>query len=170
MRQRLLQRLRELVRGLWPDPERTSLAWWLIAIYVALVLLVGGGITWSASGMLHDLADEQGKARVQLAATIAREDLRRLGEDALASARALAERPALDRLASEGQMDALPPILARWCEADACAVLEDKTVVAVTGPAVDWPQIMTAGAEQGQTFMALPAIEPVPVLGAWAPI
>jgi signal transduction histidine kinase/HAMP domain-containing protein len=166
----MLQRLRQLPRITWPDPERTSLAWWLIAIYVAIVLLVGGGITWSASGMLHDLADEQGKARVQLAATIAREDLRRFGEDALASARALADRPALDRLAAEGQKDALPPILARWCQADACAVLEDKTVVAVTGPAVDWQQILTASAEQGQTFMALPAIEPVPVLGAWAPL
>jgi signal transduction histidine kinase/HAMP domain-containing protein len=160
-------RLRRLA---WPDPERTGLAWWLIAIYVALVLLVGGGITWSASGMLHDLADEQGKARVQLAATIAREDLRRLGEDALAGARALADRPALDRLAAEGQRDALPPILARWCQADACAVLEDRTVLAVTGPAVDWQQISTAAAEQGQTFMALPAIERVPVLGAWAPL
>jgi signal transduction histidine kinase len=162
--------LKRLPRAAWPDPERTSLAWWLIAIHVAIVLLVGGGITWSASGMLHDLADEQGKARVQLAATIAREDLRRLGEDALASARALADRPTLDRLASEGQKDALPPILARWCTADACAVLDDKTVVAVTGPAVDWQQILTAGAEQGQTFMALPAIERVPVLGAWAPL
>jgi signal transduction histidine kinase/HAMP domain-containing protein len=166
----MLEPLMRLRRAAWPDPERTGLAWWLIAIYVALVLLVGGGITWSASGMLHDLADEQGKARVQLAATIAREDLRRLGEDALAGARALADRPALDRLAAEGQRDALPPILARWCQADACAVLEDRTVVAVTGPAVDWQQISTAAAEQGQTFMALPATERVPVLGAWAPL
>lgn len=166
----MLQSLRSLPRAAWPDPERTSLGWWLIAIHVAIVLLVAGGITWSASGMLHDLADDQGKARVQLAATIAREDLRRLGEDTLANARALADRPVLDRLASEGQKDALPPILARWCTADACAVLDDKTVVAVTGPAVDWPQILTAVAEQGQTFMALPAIERIPVLGAWAPV
>ena len=45
----------------------------------------------------------------------------------------------------------------RWCEAgnvDACAVLADKTVVAVSGPALDWQQIVTAGAEQGATFLA----------------
>ena len=52
---------------LWPDPGKTSLGWWLVAIHVAIVLLVGGGICYSAIGMLHDLADEQGKARVQLA-------------------------------------------------------------------------------------------------------
>jgi signal transduction histidine kinase/HAMP domain-containing protein len=166
----VLESLKRLPQLIWPDPERASLGWWLIAIHLVIVLLVGGGITWSASGMLHDLADEQGKARVQLAATIAREDLRRLGEDALASARALADRPTLQRLASEGERDALPPVLARWCDADACAVLDDKTVVAVTGPPVDWPQIITASAEQGQTFMALPAFERVPMLGAWAPL
>src|SRR5204863_523898 len=83
------------------------------------------GISWYASGMLRDLADEQGKARVQLAATTAREDLRRMGEDALATARALAERPTLQRLTAEGQSDALPPFLHRACEAGgvyACAV------------------------------------------------
>ena len=93
---------------------------------MTLVLLVGGGISWSASRMLRDLADEQGKARVQLAATTAREDLRRIGEDARAAARALADRPTLQRLLAEGQHDALPPFLRRSCEADAldaCAVL-----------------------------------------------
>ena len=133
------------------------------------MLLVGGGISWYASGMLHDLADQQGKARVQLAATTAREDLRRLGEDALATAHALADRPTLQRLLAEGQHDALPPFLRHWCEAggvDACAVLSGKSVVALYGPALDWQQIVTAGAEQGGSFMALPATERVPLLGA----
>ena len=44
----------------------------------------------------------------------------------------------------------------------------DKTVVAVSGPALDWQQIVTAGAEQGATFLALPATEHVPLLGARA--
>ena len=91
----MLERLRELRHWLWPDPARRSLTWWLAAIHLALVLLVAGGITWSASRMLRELADAQGKARVQLAATSAREDLRRLGEDAHAAAQALAERPTL---------------------------------------------------------------------------
>ena len=166
--------LAQLVRRLnswWPDPARTSLGWWLIAIHVMLVLLVGGGITWSASRELRELADAQGKARVQFAAASAREDLRRMAEDALAAARALAERPALQRLAAEGQSDALPPLLRRSCAAaavDACAVISGKSVVAVSGPAVDWQQVITASTEQGASFMALPALERVPVLGAAA--
>src|SRR5580704_8110720 len=154
-----------------PDPARTGLGWWLTAIQLALVLFVGGGIAWYASGMLHDLADQQGKARVQLAATTAREDLRRIGEDAHATARALADRPTLQRLLAEGQSEALPPFLRHWCEAggvDACAVLSGKTVIAVSGPALDWQQIVTAGAEQGGSFMALASTERVPLLGARA--
>ena len=152
----------------WPDPGRTSLGWWLVAIHVTIVLLVGGGICWSASRMLHTLADQQGKARVQLAATIAREDLRRMGEDAQAAAQALAERPTLTRLLAEGQSDALSPFLLRSCQAagmDACAVLSGRSVVAVAGPALDWQQVATASAEQGATFLALPATERVPLLG-----
>ena len=166
-------RLARLWNTLWPDPARTSLGWWLVAIHLTLVLLVGGGISWYASGMLRDLADEQGKARVQLAATTAREDLRRLGEDALATARSLAERPTLQRLTAEGQSDALPPLLRRSCESagvDACAVLSGNAVLAVSGPGLDWQQILTAAAEQTATFMALPATERVPLLGAHAPL
>src|ERR1700733_15488382 len=150
--------LQRLWRALWPDPARTSLSWWLVAIHLALVLAVAGGLTFTASRMLHDLADQQGKARVQLAATTAREDLRRIGEDAHATARALADRPTLQRLLAEGQSEALPPFLRHWCEAgggDACAVLSGQTVIAVSGPALDWQQIVTAGAEQGGSFMAL---------------
>jgi signal transduction histidine kinase/HAMP domain-containing protein len=167
----MLERARRWLKSHLPDPERTGLGAWLIAMQVAIVLLVGGGLAWYASGMLHDLADQQGKARVQLAATTAREDLRRIGENALATARALADRPTLQRLLAQGQSEALPPFLKHWCEAgnaDACAVLSDKTVVAVSGPALDWQQIVTAGAEQGTTFLALPATERVPLLGARA--
>ncbi|HLK71158.1 MAG TPA: hypothetical protein VKT19_04340, partial [Steroidobacteraceae bacterium] len=154
---------------LWPDPASTSLSWWLAAISLTLVLLAGGGITWSASHMLRDQADEQGKARVQLAATTAREDLRRMGEDAHAAARALADRPTLQRLLAEGQHEALPPFLGRACAAtglNACAVLAGETVIAVSGPAIDWRQLVTAATEQGSTFMALPVTERVPLLGA----
>ncbi|HSY06456.1 MAG TPA: ATP-binding protein [Steroidobacteraceae bacterium] len=164
-------RLARLWSSVWPDPSHASLSWWLAAIHLALVLLVAGGVSWSASRMLRAQADEQGKARVQLAATSAREDLRRLGEDAHAAARALADRPTLQRLLAEGQHEALPPFLLRSCEAagmDACAVLSAKTVVAVSGPALDWQQVVTAATEQGSTFLALPATERVPLLGARA--
>src|ERR1700733_1439467 len=144
--------LQRLWRALWPDPARTSLSWWLVAIHLALVLAVAGGLTFTASRMLHDLADQQGKARVQLAATTAREDLRRMGEDAHAAARALADRPTLQRLLAQGQQDAVSPLLLRSCAAasvDACAVLSDKTVIAVAGPAVDWQAAVPPPPGQG---------------------
>ncbi|HVN45900.1 MAG TPA: ATP-binding protein [Steroidobacteraceae bacterium] len=167
----MLERLRELWQRLWPDPARRSLTWWLAAIHLALVLLVAGGITWSASSMLRELADAQGKARVQLAATSAREDLRRMGEDAHAAAQALAERPTLQRLLAEGKSEALSPLLRRACDAasvEACAVLAGRTVIALSGPALDWQQVVTASSEQGVTFLALPATGQVPLLGARA--
>jgi signal transduction histidine kinase/HAMP domain-containing protein len=169
----MLDRLKSAWRSLWPNPARTSLSWWLVAIHLALVLLVAVGLTLSARGVLQDLADQQGKARVQLAASIAREDLRRMGEDAQAAARALADRPTLTRLLAEGRSEALSPFLLRSCQAagmDGCAILSGKSVVAVAGPALDWQQVATASAEQGATFLALPATERVPLLGARVPL
>jgi hypothetical protein len=160
------------IRRLWTllrvDPAKTSLGWWMVAIHVAIVLLVGGGISYSAIGMLHDLANDQGKSRVQLAGAMAREDLRRMGEDALTAARALAERPTLQRLLSEGRSDAISPLLRRSCEAggiDACALFTGTQLIAQSGPALDWDGIITAATEQGATFLALPANVRVPVLG-----
>ena len=69
----MLERIREIWARLRPDPAKTSLGWWMVAIHVAIVLLVGGGISYSAIRMLHDLADDQGKSRVQLAGAMARE-------------------------------------------------------------------------------------------------
>ena len=169
----MFERIKRLWMSLWPDPAKTSLGWWLVAIHVAVVLVVGGGITYLAAGMLHDLADEQGKARVQLGGAMAREDVRRMVEDAHTAARVLAERPTLQRLLTEARTDAIPPFLRRFCETggvDACAVLSNGQVIAESGPALDWQQIVTAGSEQGAMFMALPTNLRVPVLGAYAPL
>lgn len=153
---------------------QATLAWWLVAAHVVIVLLVGGGISYSAIGMLHDLADDQGKARVQLASATAREDMRRMAEDALTAARTLAERPTLSRLLQEQHPeDELPPYLRRACGSvamQACAVANGKQVIAQSGPALDWGAITTAGSEQGASFMALPSNVRIPVLGAYAPL
>src|SRR6202012_2785837 len=169
----MLQRIREIGTLLRPDPAKTSLGWWMVAIHLAIVLLVGGGISYSAIRMLHDLADDQGKARVQLAGAMAREDLRRMGEDALTAARALAERPTLQRLLAEGRSDAISPLLRRSCEAaqiDACALYGGTQLIAQSGPALDWDGIVTSSTEQGATYLSLPANIRTPVLGAVAPL
>ncbi len=156
---------------LWPEPGKTTLGWWLVAVHVAIVLIVAGGLSYSAVGMLHDQADEQGKARVQLASAMAREDLRRRGEDEVTALRALADRPTLQRLLSEGRTDAIPPLLRRSCDTagvDACAVVVGTQIVAESGPTLDWESIITSSSEQGMTFLALPTNVRTPVMGSYA--
>jgi len=169
----MFERLRQLAARLRFDPRKAGLAYSLAGINVAIVVLVVAGISIYAVGMLRDLADEQGKARVQLAGAIAREDLRRMGEDALSSARVLAERPALQRLLGENRVEAIPPLLRRFCETggiDACAVFDGDQLVAEAGAVIPWGDIVTANQEQGETFLATPATAPHPVLGAVTPL
>ncbi len=167
----MLERVQKLWRTLWPDPAKTSLGWWLVAIHVAIVLLVGGGICYSAIGMLRDLADEQGKARAQLAGAMAREDLRRMVEDAGTAAKVIADQPTVQRLLSQGRTDALPSILRRACTTggmDACAIFSGTQLTTQSGPSLDWQGIVTDSTEQGATFMALPSNVRMPVIGAYA--
>jgi signal transduction histidine kinase len=167
----MLERIREIWAKLRPDPAKTSLGWWMVAIHVAIVLLVGGGISYSATRMLHDLADDQGKSRVQLAGAMAREELRRNVEDTLTSARALAERPTLQRLLAEGRTDAISPLLLRSCDSagiDACALFTGTQLIAQSGPSLDWDAIVTSSTEQGASFLSLPTNVRTPVLGAYA--
>jgi len=169
----MLERLRQLLARLRFDPRKAGLGWSLAAISVGMVLLVVVGISISAVGMLRDLADEQGKARVQLAGAIAREDLRRMQEDAASAARVLAERPALQRLLNENRADAVQPLLRRFCETggiDACAVFEGDHLVAQAGATIPWTDIVTANAEQGETFLATPTTAAYPVVGAVTPL
>jgi signal transduction histidine kinase len=96
-----------------------------------------------------------------------------MGEDAQSSARALAERPALQRLLNENRIEAIPPLLLRFCETggiDACAVFEGDHLVTQAGPTLSWPDIVTANAEQGDTFLATPADSAYPLFGAVAPL
>ncbi len=169
----MLERLRQLAARLRFDPRKVGLGYWLAGINVGMVLIVVTGISIYAVGMLRDLADEQGKARVQLAGAIAREDLRRMGEDALSTARSLADRPTLQRLLSEKRVAAITPLLRRFCESesiDACAVFEGDQLIAQVSPGIPWSDVLTANAEQGQTFLATPATAASPALGAVAPL
>jgi signal transduction histidine kinase len=168
----MLERLTRLLQRLRFDPGKTSLSWFLALSQVAVVLLVAGGIASYAVEQLRDLANQEGKARVQLAGAMAREDLRRMGEDALTSARVLADRPTLQRLLTENRPEALVPFLRRFCETetiDGCAVFDGTTLVAQAGPpTIPWSDVVAANAEQGQSFLAVPAQAPAPLLGAVA--
>ena len=153
--------------------KRNSLGWWLAGINVLIVLVVAAGVSWVAIGLLQRLADGQQRVRVQLAAADARAELARLGEDTLSNARILAERPTLRRLLQQRDLTNLPPVLQRFCQPaglDACAILEGDIVLAVSGAAVPWPEIIPAVREQGERFMFAPAGSADAYLGAAIPM
>lgn len=168
----MLNRLKEILASLRFDPERTSLSVWLAVTNVVIVVLVVAGISISAIGMLRDLADEQGQARVQLAGAMAREDLRRFGEDALTDARDLAGNATLQRLLTQWRPAAMEPVLKRSCETDAldaCAIFAGPTLVVQSGAAIPWDEVLQASTEQGEGFLMAPATGPA-LLGAALPL
>ena len=116
----------------------------------SLALTVGGllliailVLAISAVGLLRKQAEQQALARVELAGVAAREEIRRIGEDALTSARVLAARPMLLRLIRDGNSEQLALFLRRACDGagmSACAVtVGPSTVLASSraGPRLD---------------------------------
>src|SRR5690606_20962559 len=116
--------------------------------------------------VLEDLADSRQRSEVQLAGADARAAIDRAGEDALALARVLSDRPTLLRLLRDRDFAGMPAFLARFCtraEVEACAVIEHGTLVAEAGTPTPWDALRAAAAEQGGRFMAAPQGE----LHAW---
>jgi signal transduction histidine kinase len=151
--------------------KRNSLGWWLAASNVAIVLLVALGISYFATDMLRDLADDQQRIAVQLAGANSRTEITRMSENTLSSARVLAERPALRRLLSNKDRQNLASVLARFLEdnsVEACAIFDGAQVVAASGPDVPWPTLYALSQEQGERFMAAPAGTQLSVIGAVA--
>ena len=91
--------------------KRNSLGWWLAASNVAIVLLVALGISYFATDMLRDLADDQQRIAVQLAGANSRAEITRMSENTLSNARVLAERPILRRLLSSSDRQDLVSVL-----------------------------------------------------------
>jgi len=165
----MINRIQEFLDRLQIDTSRASLGVWIAAINVSIVLLVVGGISISAIGSLRDLADSQGQSRVQLAGAMAREDLRRLGEDVLTQAKSVAERQTLQRLLTDRQVAAVGPYLRRSCNNESitsCAVFEGNVLLAQAGVALPWTEIEAAAAEQGERFLAVPEGVSYAVMGA----
>jgi signal transduction histidine kinase len=136
-------------------------------LLLAIVALAVGGI-----GLLRDQAEEQAIARVELAGVTAREELRRLSEETLTSARLLASRPTLARLVRDGDQAQLEFFLRRYCETarlDACAVVTGGSVFASSGR-LRWDELAEPAEEQGERFMLAPPSVPDGLLGAKAEI
>jgi signal transduction histidine kinase len=169
----MLKSWHRLTAALRFGSSSTRLSWLLAAINMALVLLVLGGMSWSAIDLLRKLRDDQAFGRVQLAGATARDELRRVGEDTLTAARVLASRPTIERLLTDNQAPDLVLVLRRACErslADSCAIVVGRDVLAATTGDVPWPQVFAAQAEQGERFLAAPTGLDTALLGAAAPI
>ncbi|HVN43368.1 MAG TPA: ATP-binding protein [Steroidobacteraceae bacterium] len=139
-----------------------------------LVLLAIVVLAMSAVELLRKQAEQQALARVQLAGVTARDELRRLGEDALTAARVVAARPALQRLVREGDREQLELVLRRSCELtgmSACAITDGaQLVLGATRGDLDWPGLLDTAAEQGERFMLAPATVPDGLQGATATV
>jgi signal transduction histidine kinase len=169
----MLSRIQEFIDRLQLDTSRAPLGVWIALINVAIVVLVVGGISISAIGSLQDLANQQGNARVQLAGAMAREDLRRYGEDALTQAKSVADRQTLQRMMADARSSSLGLYLRRSCNSDtivACAVFESGKLVAQAGVSLPWDEIAVTAAEQGERFLASPSVGRYALIGASAQI
>src|ERR1700732_2076823 len=82
--------------------RRLSLSSLLMALNAGLVLVAVVGTAAGAVRVLRQLADRQGLAPADLAAQSAALAIERAGDRVLASARLLADRPALGRILSAG--------------------------------------------------------------------
>lgn len=146
-----------------------GLAGWLAIATAVLVFLAVAAVSVVSVRMLRDLAKAEGLTRVELGISAAQEAIRQSTEDLLTGAQVLGERPTLLRLLKSGDIDALAPYLARYCDGaalDGCAVVRDGKLVAGTGVDVAWDIILTAAAEQGERFMVTGAVPGLAVCGA----
>lgn len=173
----MLTRLQYWLDRLELDPDKTSLRRLLPSINVVLVLLVIISISFSAVGLLRKLSNEQGLARVQLAAASAREELRRTSEDALKQTRNLARDATLLRLTQEDPASLVLP-LRRACRAaglDVCAIWRGDERLAEASRTddirldeADWTALLNASKEQGERFSVVTAPDKSPMVGTSA--
>ena len=148
-----------------PDAPRSvppiGLASWLGGGSVLVVLLAVAAMAIACAVLLERVVRQQALVRAQLAASTARELLRRVSEDVLTDAQVLAERPTLTRLLQQGDDDALVPFISRYCDSTgntACALrhTDGRTVANPAAAALVWDAILVARREQGERFVYAP--------------
>ena len=155
------------------DPGKLSLSTLLAGINVLLVIIVIGGISWIAVDLLGDLADNQGLARVQVAGSSVREDIREIADETLLATRAMADRPTLQRLWREQHLRSLAAYLKRICQTGGitgCALTAPGSSLIIAGKALPWDDILNASAEQGERLLVAPTTTGDPLVGAAATV
>jgi signal transduction histidine kinase/HAMP domain-containing protein len=143
---------------------------WLGGGSALVVAVAVAAMAFACSMLLERLVEGQALARAQLAASSARDLLRRIGEETLSDARVLGERPTLQRLlAMRDDTTGLEFFLRRFCDSsrnDACAIAGAAGPLSRVGPPIPWDQIDAAATEQGERFILAPQDGSAPVWGA----
>ena len=155
--------LRRLAAG--PATLERTLTLTLGGLVLAAILT----LAISAVGLLRKQAEQQAIAQVRYAGVAAREELRRLSEDTLTTARVLAVRQPLQRLIRAGNRAQTELFLRRTCRTlnlEACAVVVGANVIASTGEGVVWAETLEASTDQGERFMLAPTWQPDGLTGA----
>ncbi|HEX7417780.1 MAG TPA: ATP-binding protein [Steroidobacteraceae bacterium] len=146
---------------------------WLGGGSLAVVFVVVAAMAFACSVLLGQLIEQQALTRARLAVTSARDLLRGVGEESLNNARVLSERPTLQRILTSGEYSGLEFFLRRFCEssrADVCAVRSGSLIIKQSGPAMPWPQILSAIDEQGERFLVAPRDGSTPIWGGSAKV
>jgi signal transduction histidine kinase len=159
--------------GTHAAPRRYALATWLSGGSLVLVLSALTIMAVASSIAVDRLARSQAQARAELAVSTARDQVRHLAEQAVASARALAENPALaNQLREPLNTLTLGIYLRNACNsagASACVLWRAGTLVASSGNA-EWSELAGARATQGERFALAPRAGGAPLLGAAAAV
>ena len=145
----------------------------LIALNAGLVLLAVAGMAAGAVRVLRQLADRQALARADLAAQSAAAIIERTGERVHASARLLADRPAVAQILSAGNRASLQAWLERFrrtSDLPGCALFargpgSGGRQLASAGPPLPWDALR--GTESGRSVIAAGGVL---ILGGVAPL
>ena len=153
--------------------NRLRLTTLLLSLNVGLLLAAVAGVAYVAATLLRQTADEQALARVAQAASGARNDIHRSGDDLQAKAQLLAERPTLSRLLLENDSLALLPFLNQFQQTgqlSGCAILRGGRLVAECGAALPWEALWAAHHQSPDFFFYRHGEAGPLVLGAWSAI
>jgi signal transduction histidine kinase/HAMP domain-containing protein len=151
------------------NSPQIGLASWLGGGSVVVVLIAVVAMAIACAVLLNRAVQQQALMRVQLAATSARELMRRVGEDVLTDAQVLAERPTLLRLLQQKATNDLLPFISRYCESsgnNACAVRGPEMPLLSNNAALPWDEVAVANREHGERFLLAPRDGQAPWWGA----
>ncbi|ABX06026.1 MAG TPA: PAS domain-containing sensor histidine kinase [Herpetosiphon sp.] len=148
----------------------------LIGVNLAVLIIAIVGIATVAIGLLLELGDDQGLARVRQGVAIAQNDVQRSGNEVLTTAQLLAERPTLARLLQTNDQVALEDFLGQFqatSELAGCAIYQDGQLLIAVGteipamPALDNRALLLDGALLGLAARVPLATDPSVIVAVW---